>query len=70
MMGALFANGFKYIAETSTTEWLQGQLSLSSFRGRSILYQELLGELVKNKLSPRSSSVALRVLNPIHKMGP
>ena len=66
MMGALFANGFKYIAETSTTEWLQGQLSLSSFRGRSILYQEL----VKNKLSPRSSSVALRVLNPIHKMGP
>ena len=69
-METLFANGFKYIAETSTTESLQGQLSLSSFRGRSILYQELLGELVKNKLSPRSSSVALRVLNHTHKMGP
>ena len=53
-----------------TTGWLQGQLSLSSFRGRSAEYQELLGiGWQKADMSPRCGSVALRQLNSIHKKG-
>ena len=53
-----------------TTGWHQGQLSLSSFRGRSNEYQKLLGTWVKRKLPPRSGSAALRQLNLTHKKGP
>ena len=52
-----------------TTVWLQGRLSLSSFRRRSNDYQESLGTC-KSKLRPRSDSVALRELNPIRKKVP
>ena len=56
-----------------TTEWLQGGLSLSSIRGRSNEYQELLGTygdlVVERKLSPLSDSAALSQLNTIHKKG-
>ena len=49
---------------------LQGQLILSSFRDWLNEYEELLGGwVVKSKLSPRSGSVALRQMNPIHKEG-
>ena len=52
-----------------TTVWLQSQLNLSSFRGRS--KPVLPGHLVtKSKLPPQSGSVALRQLSPIHKKGP
>ena len=51
-------SGFK------TTGWLQGQLILPSFQGRSNEYQDLLGLVVKSKLSPRSGSVAVRQLTP------
>ena len=59
-----------------TTGWLQGLLrlypsevdQLSSFLGRSNEFQELMGGLVvKSKLSPSSSSVALKLLNPSQK---
>ena len=54
-----------------TTGWLQGRLSLWSFRGRSNEYKEFFGNLVvKSKLPRRSGSVALRQFNPIHKNGP
>ena len=52
-----------------TTGWLQGRLSLSSFRGRSSEYQDFLETVVESKLPPRSGSLALRQLNPIRKKG-
>ena len=49
---------------------LQGQLILSSFRDWLNEYQKLLeGWVVKSKLSARSGSVALKLMNPIHKEG-
>ena len=54
-----------------TTGWLQSQLSFLSFQAQSIEYQELLETWELNgkrsKLSPRSSSEALRQLNPIKR---
>ena len=54
-----------------STEWLPGQLSLSSFWGRSNEISEISENLViKSKLPPCSGSVALRQLNPIRERRP
>ena len=44
---------------------IQGQLSISPFRGWSFECQKLL----ETNVAPLSGSVALRQLNPIHKKG-
>ena len=45
----------RLIRKFKTTRWIQGHLSLSSFRGWFNEYQEFL---VKSKLSPHSGSVS------------
>ena len=53
-----------------TTGWLQGPLSLSSFRGRIKWIQYIFGDVVvKSKLSPHNGSSAFIRFNPINKMG-
>ena len=48
----------------NTTGWLQRQLSLSSFRGQSLVPGTPGNLVLKSKMSHRGGCVALRQLNP------